>query len=151
MTSERASAPLALAVLREEIGGIEAAAQRLHDATDAGASEARLVDLVTSVERYLRLEHDVVYPVLERSDIAVASARTSQGEVHAAVSNASTGGAAAPPSARAQVIVEALQRHFAGEEATIFAAAASSLAAEMIPLGLELDEVRQRMRGAYGV
>jgi len=140
--------PLALAVLREEMAALDAQFQALAQAGDAGERHARKDDLARSLDRYLRLEREVFYPVLERRGIDYADANASHERLRARVSELA---AADEPAIVLDGAREALHAHRDQQERTTFPSAEQTLGDELPGLAMELEEVRNRMKGAYGV
>jgi hypothetical protein len=148
----RAQIPLALRVLRDELEELEARFQTLMQSEDGGEREARRADLLRAVDRYLRLEAEVFHPVLERSGIDHAQALASHRTLRSALDEISRRDARERGLPHAlDVVHEALRTHWRVQEQSTFPRAARQLGDELPGLAIELQEVRSRMKGAYGV
>lgn len=143
MSSERPERPLALAVLEEELRSLASDFDRVAALTDTGERAARTVDLLRALDRYLRLEAEVLLPVLERTGFDAGPVRRSHAEVRAMIGQAEFRGLAQ--------LRAAFEAHAQSQRERAFPAACRLPGAEQEALAYELDEVRNRMRGAYGV
>lgn len=141
--------PLALAVLREEMGALDGAFDALKRTEDTGERQARKDDLVRALDRYLRLEREVFFPVLERRGIDHADAAASHQRLREHLGELAA--ADEPPDTVLDRTHRALHAHRGQQESTTFPRAAQALGDEMPGLAMELEEVRSRMKGAYGV
>ena len=141
--------PLALAVLREEMAAIHGQFDAVLHAEDRGERQARKDDLVRSLDRYLRLEQEVFYPVLDRQGIEHADASASHEQLRERLEEL------AAADERADTALDharrALHAHCEQQERTTFPRAVQALGDELPGLSMELEEVRSRMKGAYGV
>lgn len=141
-------APLALAVLCEELDALDRRIEALERATDQGVAKACLADLVVAVDRHLELERGVLLPVFEREGLGIAEFQLRHARIRRAAEVLD--GADAPRPAGLADLRSVLADHRARVEAG-FARAERKLGSEIEALGYELDEVRQRLRGSYGV
>ena len=141
---------LGLAVLDEELAGVEAAFAASASAADSGERSARLDDALRATDRYLRLEREVFHPVLSKRripyDQALASHQRVQDCLEQVRSQADT-----PQPATLAALRSALRSHRSSQARDLFPRADRELGEESHALALELDEVRSRMKGAYGV
>lgn len=139
--------PLALRVLVEELENLEARFDACESAADSGERAALERDLARDVDRYLRLEDEVFNPVLDRRGIEHADASASHAQLRQRL------GRWQPNSGEGaiQALHAALRAHRQEQEERNLPRAARALGDELPGLALELDEVRGRMKGAYGV
>ncbi|MCC6534761.1 MAG: hypothetical protein IT531_19625 [Burkholderiales bacterium] len=144
-------APLALAVLVEELDAIAQRFALLLQLTDAGERRAQLSDLGTAIDRYVRLEQDVFYPVLRRAGFEDKAASQRHEELRELARRVRGASLDASGAALVRELQRAFDAHRARQESHTFAQAAGVLRDELAALALELDEVRGRMSGAYGV
>jgi hypothetical protein len=139
--------PLALRVLVEELGNLEARFDACKSAADSGERAALERDLARDVDRYLRLEDEVFNPVLDRRGIEHADASASHARLRQSLGrwqpNAGDGAI--------QALHAAVRAHRQEQEERSLPRAARALGDELPGLALELEEVRSRMKGAYGV
>ena len=140
----QAQPPLALAIMREELAASEAQFDAAENAADRGEADSLRLDLDRAIDRYLRLESEVFYPVLQRIGVDHGRARASTESLRRELQAASQ-----QPAARAG-LRSAFQRHRQAQEQDTFPRAATALGAEP-GLSAELEEVRSRMKGAFGV
>jgi len=144
--------PLALRVLRDELGELEACFRTVAQVEDGGERDARHADLLRALDRYLRLEQESFHPVLKRSGIEHAEAVESHLQLRTALDEASRRRATARERQQALAMLhEGFCAHWRVQEQSTFPAAARGLGDELPGLALELQEVRSRMKGAYGV
>ena len=147
-----AQLPLAMRVLRDELEELAAQFRALADVEDGGERDARRSDLLRAVDRYLRLEHEVFHPVLDRGGIDHAEALMSHRRLRAALDDIAPCGDAARGQPQAiEPVHEALRAHWRVQEQRTFPRAARELGGELPGLAVELQEVRSRLKGAYGV
>lgn len=143
--------PWAIAVLREQFDSIEAAVEQVEGESGQGEAQARGADLLRAVDRHLRLEDEVLYPVLDIAGIDTRTARASHEALRAAWQAAAHQAEAGDRGIMLDVLRDAVIAHRQAEERSLFPEAGRLSDEDMAALGLELDEVRQRMSGAYGV
>ena len=148
MRSERPDPPLPLAVLTEELQALDSAFEQVAAATELGERRARAEDLLRSLDRYIRLETEVLLPLLARTGLDAAPVHRSHAELHALAAQAAE--AKAPEDCLPQ-LRPTFEAHARAQRERIFPAADKLPLAEQEALAYELDEVRNRMRGAYGV
>lgn len=144
--------PLGLAVLVEELRRLDREFEMLDRALEDGAKQARVQDLLTALDRYLRLEAEVFFPVFERAGQALAAdcSRHQTGlKVAMAAFEARDGRQANPQR------IDALRCAFGAyrdcQERSTFPRAARTLGSALEEIGYELNQARQRMKGTYGV
>jgi hypothetical protein len=146
--AERATRlPLAFEVLREELDAIDDQFDATLRASDRGERDARCNDLVRSIDRYLRLEREVLYPVLARMGVEHAGAAASNKQLELGTRRLLQ---APDASAEMKRLRSELQDHRREQLENTFPRAARALDAEP-GLAAELEEVRSRMKGAFGV
>jgi hypothetical protein len=149
----RSPLPLALQVLRDELQGLDAGFAALAKVEDGGERAARRSDLLRGLDRYLRLEHEVFHPVLARKGIEHGEAVASHDQLRAAL--AEIGGSTARTQSEPQGALDSVRSAFCAhcqvQEQSTFPRAARELGEELPGLAVELQEVRSRMKGAYGV
>lgn len=138
--------PLALEVMREELAAIDAQFDAAATATGRAEKDARHADLIRALDRYLRLEREVLYPVLSRIGVEHASARASTEHLSSVLAAVS----AQPAAGRLADLRSAFEQHWRAQERDTFPRAAAALGTEP-GLAAELEEVRNRMKGAFGV
>ena len=148
MTS-RDTRPLPVAVLVEEMDGIARQLDGLRSTQDVGERTALLEDLLRSVDRYVRLESQVLLPAIEKLGIDVAAAREAHARIRAALDSLRNKAAQLPSSL--DPLGRALDEHRCMEAEALFPALSRRLGADADGLAYELDEARGRMRGTYGV
>jgi hypothetical protein len=150
--SRNLESPLALAVLSEEFRSLDEGFDALEEALEAGSKRARLKDLLVALDRHLRLEADVFLPVLERvGDVDCAQYRAKHVQLRAAMASM-VGDDRQDVSGQNIADLRSLFKKYRGwQEGATFPRAVRVLGSELLPLGYELDEVRQRLKGAYGV
>jgi hypothetical protein len=139
--------PLALQVLREELGAIARGFDLRAHALEEGERAARQGDLLRSVDRYLRLEEETLLPLLRRSDFAHEDAVQSHCRLRAALQRAREDSSEASLAA----LKDVLEAHRGEQERNTWPRAAELLGEELPALALEMEERRQRLRGAYDV
>jgi hypothetical protein len=108
----------------------------------------RTGDLLRSIDRYLRLECEVFYPVLERNGIDHAAAAASNARLGARVDAVAE---AEHNDASLNELRALMHEHRQLQERETFPRAARCLGGESGGLAVELQEVRNRMKGAFGV
>ena len=138
--------PLALAVLRGELAAIDAQFDAAATVEDSGERAARSADLLRAIDRYLRLGREVLHPVLRRLGVANDSAEVSNERLSRELRALSQ---QSKPDALARLRSQ-FQRHRQVQEQETFPSAAKVLQEEP-GLAAELEEVRNRMKGAFGV
>jgi hypothetical protein len=139
--------PLALRILVDELEQLEAGFEDAARAQDRGERDARRSDVLRAVDRYLRLEEEVFFPVLDRRGCEHAEASASHACVRAALGACGEGtDDACIEGTRASV-----QAHRYEQAQRTLPRLAHALGDELPALALELEEVRQRMKGAWGV
>jgi len=146
--SERPDRALPLAVLAEELQVLDSAFEQVAAATELGERRARAEDLLRSLDRYIRLETEVLLPVLARTGLDAAAVHRSHDELRALAAQAAE--VKAPEDWLPQLRLT-FEGHARAQRERIFPAADKLPQAEQEALAYELDEVRNRMRGAYGV
>ena len=139
--------PLALQVLRAELGSIAREFDLLAHALEDGERAVRQQDLLRSIDRYLRLEEETLLSLLRRSDFAHEDAVQSHGRLGAALQRAREDSSEASLTA----LRNAFEAHRGEQERNIWPRAAELLGDELPALALEMEERRQRLRGAYDV
>jgi hypothetical protein len=139
--------PLALRVLADELARLDDEFEAAARATDRGERDARRSDLIRDVDRYLRLEEEVLFPVLDRRGCEHAAASASHARIRAALNAC----AAAADDACIEAARAGVQNHRREQEGRTLPRLAHELDDELPALALELEEVRQRMKGAWGV
>ena len=139
--------PLALQVLVEELDTLQAGFEQAADAKDNGEREARRSDLLRAVDRYLRLEEEVLFPVLDRRGCEHAEATATHARVRAALRACE----ARADDGQIDMLRSTVQAHRREQEGSTLPRLVPQLHDELPALALELDEVRQRMKGAWGV
>ena len=146
--AERSSElPLSLRVLIEELHGIETGFEACQQSEDSGERVARERDLARDIDRYLRLEEEVFNPVLDRAGIDHAGASATHACLRESLDRWVSKGGRGPFDG----LQAAVRAHRIEQEQRGLPLAARELGAELRGLALELDEVRGRMKGAYGV
>ncbi len=117
-------------------------------AADIGERRARIGDLLRALDRYIRLEAEVLLPVLARTGFDPSDAHRRHSDLNDLIARAGAQGDAADtlPALRA-----AFDAHARTQRERVFPVADKLADAEQEALAYELDEVRNRMRGAYGV
>ena len=139
--------PLALRVLREELMAIASEFDLLAHALEDGERAVRQQDLFRSIDRYLRLEAETLLPLLRRSDFAHEEAVQSHGRLGAALQRARQNSSKASLAALKNVF----EAHRGKQERNTWPRAAELLGEELPALAVEMEERRQRLRGAYDV
>ena len=139
--------PLALRVLREELVAIASEFDLLAHALEDGERAVRQQDLLRSVDRYLRLEGETLLPLLRRNDFAHDDAVQSHDRLGAALQRARENSSEASLAA----LKSALEAHRGEQESNTWPRAAELLGEELPALAVEMEDRRQRLRGAYDV
>jgi hypothetical protein len=139
--------PLALQVLREEHVAIAREFDLLAHALEAGERAVRQQDLLRSVDRYLRLEEETLLALLRRSDFAHDDAMQSHGRLRSALERAR----ADVSEASLAAVETVFEAHRGEQERNIWPRAVELLGAELPALAVEMEDRRQRLRGAYDV
>jgi hypothetical protein len=140
--------PLALRLLREELAAIARELAAIEHLNDQGERNARQGDLLRALDRYLRLETESLFPVLDRCRIEHREGAATHARLRAATQRALQQDCSRPAM---QALRSALAEHHTQQEEQTWPTAARALGEEAEPLALELEERRQRLRGAYGV
>jgi hypothetical protein len=139
---------LALDILREELALIDAQFEAIAATSDVGEREARENDLMRAIDRYLRLESEVLFPVLARKRVDHAAAAASNERLRSAVHQLSSRAGDSPEPLTGLRV--SLREHGQAQEQDLFPRAAHALDDEP-GLAVEMQEVRSRMKGAFGV
>lgn len=140
--------PLALRLLGVELAGLAADLAALEAVTDQGERNARQQDVLRALDRYLRLETESLFPVLERCRVDHEAAAGTHAQLRAALESARRQDC---PQSALDALRSALRAHRGEQEQRVWPRAALALGGESEALALELEERRQRLRGAYGV
>jgi hypothetical protein len=101
-----------------------------------------------AVDRYLRLESELVFPVFARCRIERGEVADTHAQLRAALQRALAQDCAQPALG---ALRSALHAHRSEQEQRVWPRAARVLGEEAEALAVELEERRQRLRGAYGV
>jgi hypothetical protein len=141
--------PLAFELLREELALIDAQFDAIAATREVGERVAREGDLLRAIDRYLRLESEVLHPVLARKRIDHAAAAASNARLRSAARELSSGAGSSP--APLAGLRSSLRSHRETQEEELFPHAAPALGDELPGLAVEMQEVRDRMKGAFGV
>jgi hypothetical protein len=99
-----------------------------------------------AIDRYLRLEREVLYPILRRRGVACDGAEASNESLSRGLRTLPQ---QSKPDALARLRSQ-FQRHRETQEQETFPSAAKALHDEP-GIAAELEEVRNRMKGAFGV
>jgi hypothetical protein len=142
--------PLAIEVLREELALIDAQFDAITAASDMGERTAREADLLRAIDRYLRLESEVLHPVLARKHIDHDAAADSNARLRSAARELVSSDSGSSPAPLAG-LRSSLRSHGQAQEKELFPRVAHALGDELPGLAVELQEVRDRMKGAFGV
>jgi hypothetical protein len=147
--------PLALAMLTADYAEI----MRLLAATDDAITEERRgvarTSAIDAIERYLALEEEVLLPALQRSE-ELAAVRKSSIDWHVELRRAVAAARATDvhyPDAESTLrgLRETFARYHHDERDRHFPQIRQCMADWLPALALELEEARERLRGAYGV
>jgi hypothetical protein len=142
--------PLAFELLREELALIDAQFDAITAASDVGERTAREGDLLRAIDRYLRLESEVLHPVLARKRIDHDAAAASNARLRSAARELVSSDSGSSPAPLAG-LRSSLRSHRQAQEKELFPRVAHALGDELPGLAVELQEVRDRMKGAFGV
>lgn len=146
------SMPLALAVLLEELRRLDDDFEALERSLEKGDRRARLKDLLVALDRYLRLEADVFFPVLERADQgASADCSHNHTELRSFMRSLEGQGDLHEDLQGVAKLKCTFSEYRHCQERSTFPRAARTLGNELEALGYELNQARQRRKGTYGV
>jgi hypothetical protein len=138
---------LAFEVLREELAQLEADLGALRDIIDEGERQARVDDVCLALQRYLKLEEEILFPVMRRAAVSSGPAAESHGRLRVSAAGLVT---RANDETIADVLA-ALGAHRAEMENRTLPRASQEMPEELPGLAHELQEAKRRMQGAYGV